>query len=230
MIVSKLPDFPWDRLAPAGARARQHPDGIVDLSVGTPVDPTPAVVRAALSAAADAPGYPLTAGSAELRAAASSWLARRFGADVPPAAVLPVIGTKELVAWLPKLLGAASVGYPPLAYPTYDVGARLAGATGRPVDALVSLGPERLDVLWVNSPANPTGRVLPPDHLRKVVDWCRERGTVLAADECYVDLWYDGGPPPPPPSPGAAGGGVGGGPSGGSPSERGDPPGCPARP
>src|SRR4051812_29158573 len=86
MIVSKLPDFPWDRLAPAGARARQHPDGIVDLSVGTPVDPTPAVVRAALSAAADAPGYPLTAGSAELRAAASSWLARRFSADVPPAA------------------------------------------------------------------------------------------------------------------------------------------------
>src|SRR3954466_12140346 len=195
MINDRLPDFPWDRLAPGGERARQHPDGIVDLSVGTPVDPTPAVVRAALSAAADAPGYPLTAGSAELRAAASSWLARGFSARGPPAAVLPVIGTKELVAWLPTLLGAASVGYPPLAYPTYDVGARLAGATGRPVDALVSLGPERLDVLWVNSPANPTGRVLPPDHLRKVVDWCRERGTVLAADECYVDLWYDGEPP-----------------------------------
>src|SRR3954452_9790084 len=206
MINDRLPDFPWDRLAPAGERARQHPDGIVDLSVGTPVDPTPDVVQAALSPAADAPGYPLTAGSAELRAAASSWLARRFGADVPPAAVLPVIGTTEIVAWLPTLLGAASVGYPPLAYPTYDVGARLAGAAGRPGDALLSIGPERLDLLWVNSPANPTGRVLPPDHLRKVVDWCRERGTVLAADECYVDLWYDGEPPTSALSPDVSGG------------------------
>src|SRR3954451_12897716 len=191
-----LPDFPWDRLAPAGAVARAHPDGVVDLSVGTPVDPTPKVIRDALAEAADAPGYPLTAGTDALRTAASEWLRRRFGADVPSAAVLPVIGTKELVAWLPTLLGAASVGFPPLAYPTYDVGARLAGAPGQPVDALVSLGPQRLDLLWVNSPANPTGRVLPADHLRKVVDWCRERGTVLASDECYVDLWYDAEPPP----------------------------------
>src|SRR3954453_3374399 len=110
MIVAKLPDFPWDRLAPAAPGARRHPDGIVDLSVGTPVDPTPDVVRAALSAAADAPGYPLTAGSAGLRGAATDWPRRRFPADVPPAAVLPVIGTKELVAWLPTLLGATSVG------------------------------------------------------------------------------------------------------------------------
>ena len=149
----------------------------------------------ALAAASDAPGYPLTAGSEELREAAAAWLRRRFGAEVAPAGVLPVIGTKELVAWLPTLLGAASVGYPALAYPTYDVGARLAGAGSQAVDALVSLGPQRLDLLWVNSPANPTGRVLPPDHLRKVVDWCRERGAVLASDECYVDLWYDGEPP-----------------------------------
>ncbi|HET6818214.1 MAG TPA: succinyldiaminopimelate transaminase [Mycobacteriales bacterium] len=193
--ATKLPDFPWDRLAPAAERARRHPDGIVDLSVGTPVDPTPKLVQDALAAAADAPGYPLTAGSASLREAASAWLQRRFGAEIPPAAVLPVIGTKELVAWLPTLLGASSVGFPALAYPTYDVGARLAGATGRPVDALTALGPERLDLLWINSPANPTGRVLPPDHLRKVVDWSRERGTVLASDECYADLWYDGEPP-----------------------------------
>src|SRR3954471_11909347 len=195
MINDRLPDFPWDRLAPAAQRARRHPDGIVDLSVGTPVDPTPELIRAALSAASDAPGYPLTAGSEELRDAASAWLRRRFGAEVPPAAVLPVIGTKELVAWLPSLLGAKSVGYPPLAYPTYDVGARLAGATGRPVDALTALGPERLDLLWVNSPSNPTGKVLPPEHLRKVVDWARERGTVVASDECYADLWYEGDPP-----------------------------------
>jgi succinyldiaminopimelate transaminase len=130
-----------------------------------------------------------------LREAAAGWLARRFGAAVAPEAVLPVIGTKELVAWLPMLLGARSVGHPALAYPTYDVGARLAGATGRAVDGLAALGPERLDLLWVNSPSNPTGAVLPPEHLRKVVDWCRERGTVLASDECYADLWYAGDPP-----------------------------------
>jgi succinyldiaminopimelate transaminase len=194
-LPTNLPQFPWDRLAPAAERARRHPDGIVDLSVGTPVDPTPKVVQDGLAAASDAPGYPLTAGSEALRDAAADWLRRRFGAQVPSAAVLPVIGTKELVAWLPTLLRASSVGFPALAYPTYDVGARIAGAASRTVDALTSLGPERLDLLWINSPANPTGRVLPPDHLRKVVDWCRERGTVLASDECYVDLWYDGEPP-----------------------------------
>jgi succinyldiaminopimelate transaminase len=130
-----------------------------------------------------------------LRAAAAGWLKRRFGADVPPAAVLPVIGTKELVAWLPTLLGAVSVGFPALAYPTYDVGARIAGATGKPVDSLTSLGPERLNLLWINSPSNPTGKVLPPEHLRKIVDWARERGTVIASDECYADIWYDDSPP-----------------------------------
>jgi len=153
------------------------------------------VVQGALAEAADAPGYPLTAGTEALREAASAWLRRRFGADVPPAAVLPVIGTKELVAWLPTLLEAASVGFPELAYPTYEVGALIAGAKAQRVDALTALGPGRVDLLWVNSPANPTGRVLPSAHLRKVVDWVRERDTVLASDECYCDLWYDDEPP-----------------------------------
>jgi succinyldiaminopimelate transaminase len=193
--MQRLPDFPWDRLAPAAAVARRHPDGIVDLSVGTPVDPTPPFIRAALQAASDAPGYPLTLGTEELRGAAAGWLHDRFGAAGADLGVLPVIGTKELVAWLPTLLGADTVGFPGLAYPTYDVGARLAGAKGRPVDALTSLGPERLDLLWINSPSNPTGKVLPPEHLRKVVDWARERGTIVASDECYADLWYDGDPP-----------------------------------
>jgi succinyldiaminopimelate transaminase len=206
----RLPDFPWDRLAPAGQRARAHPDGVVDLSVGTPVDPTPAVVREALAAAADAPGYPLTAGTEALRHAASEWLRRRFGAEVPPAGILPVIGTKELVAWLPTLLGAGTLGYPELAYPTYEVGALLAGAQPQRVDALTALGPGRVDLLWVNSPANPTGRVLPPEHLRKVVEWSRERGTVLASDECYCDLWYDDQPPASVLSPDVSGGSLDG--------------------
>ena len=109
--------------------------------------------------------------------------------------MLPVIGTKELVAWLPTLLGADSVGFPDLAYPTYEVGALLAGATARRVPSLTLLGPERLDLLWINSPSNPTGGVLPAKHLRKVVEWARERGTVIASDECYADLWYDGDAP-----------------------------------
>ena len=66
-LADRLPDFPWDRLAPYAATARSHEDGIVDLSVGTPVDPVPAVVRDALAAASDAPGYPLTAGTPALR-------------------------------------------------------------------------------------------------------------------------------------------------------------------
>ncbi|HVT65149.1 MAG TPA: succinyldiaminopimelate transaminase [Mycobacteriales bacterium] len=193
--LGSLPDFPWDSLAPYADKARAHPDGIVDLSVGTPVDATPDVVRRALADASDAPGYPLTAGAPALREAIAAWLGRRFGAAVDPAAVLPVIGTKELVAWLPTLLEASAVGYPSLAYPTYDVGARIAGARGTVVDATVSVGPERLDLLWVNSPSNPTGAVLPAEHLRKVADWARDRGTVVASDECYADLYYGGEAP-----------------------------------
>jgi succinyldiaminopimelate transaminase len=148
------------------------------------------VVQRALKAASDAPGYPLTAGTEVLRQAIVDWLARRFGAAVPLDGVLPVMGTKELVGWLPTLLAAKRVGFPALAYPTYDVGARFAAAEGVAVDGTVALGPKRLDLLWVNSPANPTGQVLPAKHLRKVAAWGRERGTVIASDECYSDIYY----------------------------------------
>lgn len=175
--------------------ARSHPDGIVDLSVGTPVDPTPALVQAALSAAGDAPGYPLTAGTAGLREAAAGWLHRRLGVRVDPAAILPTIGSKELVAALPAQLGITqAVSYPALAYPTYEVGARLAGAAGIAADSLTALGPRRVGLVWVNSPANPTGAVLPVDHLRKVVAWARQRGAVVASDECYIELGWDAEP------------------------------------
>lgn len=189
-----MPEFPWDRLAPYAERAAAHPDGLVDLSVGTPVDPTPPVIRAALGAAADAPGYPLTAGTGALRSAAARWLARRLGVSVDPSAVLPTVGSKELVALLPTLLGCGPgdvVAFPALAYPTYDVGARLAGADPVATDALVALGPSRVRLVWGNSPANPTGRVLPVEHLRKIVDWARERGAVVASDECYIEFGWD---------------------------------------
>lgn len=189
-----LPDFPWDRLAPYKTTAQAHPDGIVDLSVGTPVDPVPTVVREALAAASDSPGYPQTHGTAALREAAAGWLSRRLGVRADPADVLPTIGSKELVAWLPTLLGVRPgdrVVFPELAYPTYDVGARLAGAAPVATDGLLALGPERVPLVWVNSPSNPTGRVLPPEHLRKVVEWARERGAVVASDECYIELGWE---------------------------------------
>lgn len=193
--VPVLPDFPWDLLEPAKAAAAQHPDGIVDLSIGTPVDPVPALVRRALAEASDAPGYPLTAGSPELRAALRAWVASACGADPERVGVLPTIGSKELVAWLPTLLGLGPgdvAVIPRVCYPTYEVGVRLAGATVVRADALTALGPTgRVRLIWVNSPGNPTGQVLPAAHLRKVVDWARERGAVVASDECYLPLGWD---------------------------------------
>jgi succinyldiaminopimelate transaminase len=197
-VSQRLPDFPWDHLAPAAAIARQHADGIVDLSVGTPVDPTPESVRRALAEAADSPGYPLTIGRVETRQAALDWMQRRLG--VPGLgldAVLPTIGSKELIASLAVHLGVGPgdlVVHPELAYPTYEVGAALAGARTLATDSLTAIGPETPRLLWLNSPSNPTGRVLPVEHLRKVVDWCRERGTVLISDECYIELGWDARP------------------------------------
>lgn len=191
-----LPDFPWDLLAPHKATAAAHHDGIVDLSVGTPVDPTPDVVRDALAAASDSPGYPQTWGTPQLREAVSRWFARRRAVPgLDPDAVLPTIGSKELVAWLPTLLGLGPgdiVGLPAVAYPTYVVGARLAGATPQEVEGLAQFGPPTPattpKLLWINSPGNPTGRVLGVDHLRKVVAWARSNGVIVASDECYAQL------------------------------------------
>ncbi|OAA24184.1 succinyldiaminopimelate aminotransferase apoenzyme [Frankia sp. EI5c] len=184
----RLPDFPWDHLVSFKEKARAHPYGLVDLSVGTPVDATPQVVRQALAGAADAPGYPLTAGTPELGEAAAGWLARRLGVVVEPSAVLPVLGTKELVAQLPSQLGLEPgdrVWVPTPAYPTYEVGALLARC--EPV-----VGPaEGVTLVWLNTPGNPTGRVLSVDEMRAVVHWARERGVIVASDECYIELGWE---------------------------------------
>ncbi|MDT3441240.1 succinyldiaminopimelate transaminase [Pseudofrankia sp. BMG5.37] len=184
----RLPDFPWDLLAQYKEKASQHPYGLVDLSVGTPVDPVPAVVQQALAAAANSPGYPLTWGTPGLRDAAAGWLARRLGVLVDPSAVLPVIGTKELVAQLPGQLGLGPgdrVWVPTPAYPTYEVGALLARC--EPV-----YGPaDGVALVWLNSPSNPTGRCLGIDEMRAVVAWARERGAIVASDECYIELGWE---------------------------------------
>jgi succinyldiaminopimelate transaminase len=205
LLTGALPDFPWDTLTPYGDRARAHPGGIVDLSVGTPVDPTPALVRRALADAADAPGYPQTWGTPALREAVVAWFARRRGVPgLDPAGVLPTVGSKELVALLPALLGLGAgdlVAHPAAAYPTYDVGARLAGAepvaTDDPVALLAGPRGDRVRLVWLNSPGNPDGRVLAAEDLRAVVEAARAvqartgRPVVVASDECYAELAWD---------------------------------------
>ena len=197
-VSAELPVFPWDTLSDVTAKARAHAGGIVDLSVGTPVDPVAPLIREALAAASAEPGYPTTAGTAALRRSAISALERRYGiTGVGEQAVLPVIGTKELIAWLPTLLGLGPddlVVVPELAYPTYDVGARLAGAQVVVADSLTQVGPRTPALVFINSPSNPTGKVLGVDHLRKVVGWARERGAVIASDECYLGLSWDASP------------------------------------
>jgi aspartate/methionine/tyrosine aminotransferase len=140
-VSAGLPEFPWDLLEPAKAKAAAHPDGIVDLSIGTPVDPVPAVIQEALAAAANTPGYPQTMGTNMLREALVSHLRRFVGASLGPESVLPTIGSKELVASLPAQLGLGPgdvVVVPLVCYPTYEVGARLAGASVVRSDSVVA--------------------------------------------------------------------------------------------
>ncbi|AEF41805.1 succinyldiaminopimelate transaminase [Hoyosella subflava] len=197
-VARTLPDFPWDSLLEAKIRAQAHPDGIVDLSVGTPVDPVAPHIREALLSVADQPGYPTTHGTLALRTAAADALHRRYGVTgIDEAAVLPAIGTKELIAWLPRLLALGpgdTVVIPEFAYPTYEVGALLAGAEVIRSDGVFALGPQRVEMIYLNSPSNPTGRVLGVEHLRKVVEWARERGVIVVSDECYLGLGWDTDP------------------------------------
>lgn len=203
-LARRLPDFPWDALAPAKQRAAAHPDGIADLSVGTPVDPTPVSVQRALAAAADSPGYPTTIGTPALREALVDFVRRHRAAPetLGVEGVLPTVGSKELVAHLPFQLGIGpgdAVAFPHIAYPTYDMGARFVGAEALALDMaeLAAHGDaalpdpsaaDRLRLLWLNSPSNPTGEVLSTAQLAAIVRWARERGIIVASDECYALL------------------------------------------
>jgi succinyldiaminopimelate transaminase len=197
-LAGELPDFPWDTIAAARAIAEAHPHGIVDLSVGTPIDPTPQRGIQALCRSANSPGYPFTAGTLELRKAIAAYLTRRWGAEgLVPDDTLPVIGTKELVAWLPTLLGLGPddlVVYPTMAYPTYLVGAKIAGCRAIACDDLNQLGDAQPALIWINSPSNPTGQILDPSVLKDRVDWARERGTLVASDECYGEFGWEAEP------------------------------------
>lgn len=200
------PPYPYDRLDVLRTLAERHVGGMVDLSVGTPCDPPPSEVVAALASSGSERGYPPAKGTTAYVASARAWLARRFDVHVPAGAVAACIGTKEFVATLPQWLKLRrplrdTVLYPAIAYPTYAMGATLAQCRAVPVPTtsrgtmdLASLDPsdvERALVLWVNSPANPTGVL---EDLDSVAAWGRDHGVVVAGDECYAEFTWNGAP------------------------------------
>ncbi|AZA11150.1 succinyldiaminopimelate transaminase [Corynebacterium gerontici] len=190
-LSATLPDFPWNLLEPAKQRAAEHPDGMINLSVGSPIDEVAPGIQLALAEAAAPGGYPQTIGTPELREAITASLQRRYQVQGAPG-VLPVIGTKEAIALLPMLLGIrGTVLIPEVAYPTYEVAALVAGAT--PLRA--STPPEDasgIDLVFINSPSNPTGAVSTLEELRAWVAWGREHNVIIASDECYLGLCWEG--------------------------------------
>ena len=198
-VSGLLPDFPWDTIAGAKARAIAHVGGLCDLSVGTPVDPVPALASESLAAAGVRwAGYPTVWGTAELRRAIIDYLTTRWSSvPLTDAHVLPVIGTKELVAHLPLQLGVGRgdvVVFPEIAYPTYEVGARLAGAQPVACDDPARMAELRPALIWINSPANPHGEILDAERVRNWVQAARGCGAILASDECYGEFAWDAEP------------------------------------
>jgi succinyldiaminopimelate transaminase len=194
------PPYPYDRLTELRDLADRHEGGLVDLSVGTPYDPPPAHVLDALARSGAERGYPPSIGTAAYRQAAAAWLARRLGVTVDPDAELAAcVGTKELVAGIPQWLHLRhpdrdTVLYPAVSYPTYAMGATLAGCRAVPylaLDAITDADAARALCLWVNSPSNPTGDLA---DLRAAAAWGREHGVAVLSDECYVEFTWDGPP------------------------------------
>jgi succinyldiaminopimelate transaminase len=198
------PPYPYDRLDELSALADKLDGGCVDMSIGTPIDPPPDAIIEALARSGAERGYPPSIGSAAYREAAAAWLERRFHVAVEPAAIAACIGTKELVAGLPQWLRLRTperdtVLYPAISYPTYAMGATLAGcrAVAVPVDEawridLSAIDPrdaERALCLWVNTPGNPAGGL---DDLGAAAAWGREHGVLVASDECYIEFTWDG--------------------------------------
>ena len=196
------PPYPYDRLDEIKAIAARHDGGVVDLSVGTPCDPPPATVIDALASSNAERGYPASIGAAQYREAARNWLERRVGVRVDAANVAACVGTKEFVALLPQLLhlrdpSRDTILYPAVSYPTYEMGATLAGcrAVAVPVDdawrvdltAIRESDASRALALWVNTPGNPAGGL---DDLNEAAAWGRANGVPVFSDECYIEFTW----------------------------------------
>ncbi|HET6835656.1 MAG TPA: aminotransferase class I/II-fold pyridoxal phosphate-dependent enzyme [Acidimicrobiales bacterium] len=190
------PPYPYDRLADLHKVADTCDGGAVDLSIGTPCDPPPATVVEALASSGTESGYPPSVGTPGFREAAAAWLGRRFGTDVNPAQVAACVGTKELVAGVPQWLHLRSPGrdtvlYPHVSYPTYAMGAVLAGCRAVPYRTFDDIAPDdaaRGLCLWVNSPGNPTGELV---DLAEAAAWGRRHGVPVLSDECYIEFTWD---------------------------------------
>ncbi len=209
------PAYPYDRLEAARRAAAKHRGGIVDLSIGTPTDPPPdAVWQAFIGRSGEGPvdpsgvarGYPPSAGTLELREAVERWTKDRLGASVPTGNVAVCIGTKEFVGTTPQYLKLRrpdrdTVLYPSVSYPTYEMGATLAGlrAVGVPMDdewrmdlsAIDPADAARALMLWVNTPGNPAGGL---DDLEAVAAWGLSQDVAVFSDECYVEFTWHGPP------------------------------------
>ncbi len=198
------PPYPYDRLDRLRPLSEAHPGGTVDLSIGTPFDPPPQRVIDALATSGSERSYPASIGSLVFREAAQRWMMRRFDVDVPVAQIGASIGSKEFVATLPQWMklrtpSRDTVLYPAIAYPTYEMGAILAGCRAVPIRArpggtldLDSIDPadaERALLLWVNSPSNPTGKL---DDLGAAAAWGRTHAVPVFSDECYVEFTWSG--------------------------------------
>ena len=191
------PPYPYDRLDDLRRAADELPGGAVDLSIGTPYDPPPPAVVAALGSSDAERGYPASVGSPAFRAAAAGWLERRFGVTLDPAHLAACVGSKELVAGLPHWLrlrtpGRDTVLYPQISYPSYAMGATLAGCRAVPYAALADISSDdagRALCVWVNSPANPTGEL---DDLGAAASWGRAHGVPVLSDECYIEFTWQG--------------------------------------
>ena len=191
------PPYPYDRLSDLRKLADELPGGCVDLSIGTPCDPPPPAVVEALARSGTERGYPTSVGSPDYREAAAGWLERRFGVSISPAQVAACIGTKELVAGMPQWLrlrmpSRDTVLYPAISYPTYAMGATLAGCRAVPYTTLEDIEQDdaaRALCLWVNSPANPSGEL---DDLPAAAAWGRARGVPVLSDECYIEFTWEG--------------------------------------
>lgn len=191
-MFDRLPEYPWQKLKPFQAIAEQHAKGMVDLSVGSPVDPTPKIIQDAIRDSTNAPGYPTTAGSLEFRTAVAEWFGRRRGVELTVNQVMPTIGSKEFISFLPLMLGIGKgdvIVQPSVAYTAYVVGAALCGAEIISEDDPTKW-PENTKLIWINSPGNPDGRVLDVAEMKAAVSRARELGAVLASDECYAELGW----------------------------------------
>jgi len=173
-------------LAPFGDKARKYPGGFIDLSQGTPVDPTPQFIQNAFSAASNSPSYPVVAGTATLKDAIRKWSIEKLGAS-GEFDVLPTIGSKEFIALLPTFLQSKKVLYPKVAYPTYLVSALMASAQATAVGIDAGTWPAA-DLAWLNSPSNPTGQVQTDQELTACINWARKNKSILASDECYLSF------------------------------------------